>query len=58
MSHWTPTYAARLAAGASSVGIAIDTCIKAGEVILRAVANGLSAIVAEVQRQRRTRGTG
>jgi hypothetical protein len=54
MSHLTPTYAARLAAGASSMGIAVDTCLETGEVILRAAAYGLSVVVAEVRR--RTRG--
>jgi len=51
MSHWTPTYAARLAAGASSVGIAVDTCIGAGELVLRAVVNRLSVVLAGVRRR-------
>ena len=56
MSNWTPTYAGRLAAGASAVGIAVDTCLETGEVILRAVAYGLSVVVAEARRRRRSRG--
>ena len=55
MSHWTPTYAARLAAGASSVGIAVDRCLETADVILRAAAYGLSVVVAEVRRRPRTR---
>jgi hypothetical protein len=56
MSHWTPPYAARLTAGANSVGIAVDTCLEIGEVIRRAAAYGLSVVVAEVRGRRRTRG--
>ena len=56
MSHWTPTYTARLAAGASSVGVAVDTCFETGEMILRAMAYGLSVVLAEVRRRRRIRG--
>ncbi len=58
MSHWAPTYAARLAAGASSVGSAVDTCLETAEVILRAAAYGLSVVVAEVRRWSLARGPG
>jgi len=56
MSHWTPTYAAKLAAGACSVGRAVDACLGTGEVILRAMAYGLSVVLAEVRGRRRLRG--